>query len=407
MYESTTYDVILDRMLARVPDTLDKREGSVIWDTHSPTAIELQNLYIELDALINNGYGDTAGREFLILLCKDRGITPKPASNAVLQAHFTPTTISADALIGQRFNIDDLNYVVISAIDENVGTYRVQCETPGEIGNRHMGTMIPMEYIQGLETATLTEVLVPGEDEEDTEVLRKRYFDSFGEFAFGGNRSDYLNKVHSIQGVGGVKLERVWNGNIRPAEMIPSESVQSWFNAQKSLPDDVNKWLTAVYTAALQKLLTVGGTVLITITNASDYGEASTSPGGLVDTVQQTLDPEENTGEGYGLAPIGHVVTVHSAEPVTVQIKTNISFNTGYSWADMKSTIQDAVSNYLLTLRKSWESNDYTVVRVAQLESTILALEGVVDIDGTTINGSTSNLTLTKYQIPTFGGVSV
>ena len=43
MYESTTYDVILDRMLARVPDTLDKREGSVIWDTHSPTAIELQN----------------------------------------------------------------------------------------------------------------------------------------------------------------------------------------------------------------------------------------------------------------------------------------------------------------------------------------------------------------------------
>ena len=73
----------------------------------------------------------------------------------------------------------------------------------------------------------------------------------------------------------------------------------------------------------------------------------------------------------------------------------------------MKSTIQDAVSNYLLTLRKSWESNDYTVVRVAQLESTILALEGVVDIDGTTINGSTSNLTLTKYQIPTFGGVSV
>ena len=60
-----------------------------------------------------------------------------------------------------------------------------------------------------------------------------------------------------------------------------------------------------------------------------------------------------------------------------------------------------------MAFHESWESNDYTVVRVAQLESTILALEGVVDIDGTTINGSTSNLTLTKYQIPTFGGVSV
>ena len=30
MYEDTTYEVILDRMLARVPDRFDKREGSVI-----------------------------------------------------------------------------------------------------------------------------------------------------------------------------------------------------------------------------------------------------------------------------------------------------------------------------------------------------------------------------------------
>ena len=406
MYENTNYDVILDRMLARVPDTLDKREGSVIYDTHSPTAIELQNLYIELDSVINNGYGDTAAREFLILLCKDRGITPKSATNAVLQGNFTPTTIKASVLVGQRFNVDDLNYVVISAIDENAGTYRVQCEGPGEVGNQHMGTMIPMEYVQNLETATLTEVLVPGEDEEDTEALRKRYFDSFGEFAFGGNRADYLNKVHSVQGVGGVKLERVWNGNLKPAEMIPNKLVQDWVKQQESLPADVKKWLDTVYTAASQKMLTVGGTILITITNASDYGEASSPPGGLVDTVQQMLDPEENAGEGYGLAPIGHVVTVHSADPVTVQIKTNISFNAGYIWQDMKENVNAAVSDYLLSLRKAWESNDYIVVRVAQLESAILALEGVVDIENTLINGNANNLILSKYQIPVFGGVS-
>jgi uncharacterized phage protein gp47/JayE len=396
MYEDVTYEVILERMLSRVSDSLDKREGSVIFDTHSPTAIELQILYIELDALINNGYGDTAAREFLILLCKDRGITPKAASNAVLQGVFTPADIGAANLIGQRFNID-----------ENAGTYRVQCETAGETGNQHMGSMIPMEYIQGLETATLTEVLIPGEDEEDTEVLRGRYFDSFGEFAFGGNRADYLSKIHSIQGVGGVKLERVWNGNIRPADMIPSEAVQEWFGQQTALPDEVAAWLTVVYTAALQKKLVTGGTILVTITNASDYGEASTAPGGLVDMVQETLDPEENAGEGYGIAPIGHVVTVHSASPVTVQVTTNISFNTGYSWSTMKNAVEEAVSDYLLSLRKEWESNDYTVVRIAQLESTILALEGVVDIDNTKINGNASNLALSKYQIPIFGGVSV
>lgn len=405
MYEDTTYNVILDRMLARVPDTLDKREGSVIYDTHSPTAIELQSLYIELDSLIMNGYGDTASREFLILLCKDRGITPKPASNAVLKGVFTPASIGADVMVGQRFNIDTLNYEVISVIDEEAGTYQVRCETAGEVGNQRMGTMIPMEYIQGLETANLTDVLIPGEDEEDTELLRKRYFDSFGEFAFGGNRSDYLNKVHSISGVGGVKLDRVWNGNIRPADLIPNTEVQEWFAQQTDLPEAVATWLTAVYTAGLAKKLVTGGTVLITITNSSDYGEASTIPGGLVDTVQTMLDPEENAGEGYGLAPIGHVVTVRSVEPVTVQISTSVLFNSGYSWSNMRESINNVVSDYLLALRKDWESNDYSVVRIAQIESAILALPGVLDINNTRINGLDSNLSLTKYQIPTFGGV--
>lgn len=73
MYEEQTYEVILERMLNRVSDKLDKRPSSPIYDTHSSTAIELQILYIELETLIKNSYGDTAAREFLILLAKDRG----------------------------------------------------------------------------------------------------------------------------------------------------------------------------------------------------------------------------------------------------------------------------------------------------------------------------------------------
>lgn len=48
MYENVTHETILNRMLGRVSNSLDKREGSVIFDTHSPTAIEFQVLYIEL-----------------------------------------------------------------------------------------------------------------------------------------------------------------------------------------------------------------------------------------------------------------------------------------------------------------------------------------------------------------------
>lgn len=201
MYEDTTYEVLLERMLGRVPDKFDKREGSVIWDTHSPTAIELQILYIELDTILKEAYGDSASREFLILRCRERGIYPHEATHAVLKGVFAPSTVD---VTGQRFNIGDINYVVTGKIAD--GEYQVECETAGKTGNQFFGTMIPIEYINGLQSAELVEILIPGEDEEETEDLRKRYFASFGENAFGGNRADYLEKTNAIPGVGRTKV---------------------------------------------------------------------------------------------------------------------------------------------------------------------------------------------------------
>ena len=215
MYEDITYEKILDRMLARVPDKFDKREGSVIWDTHSPTAIELQILYIELDRILREAYGDTASREFLILRCRERGIIPHEATKAVLKGVFVPADIDVS---GQRFNIGALNYAVGEKIAD--GEYRVVCETAGKTGNQFLGAMTPMEYIKGLKTAELTEILIPGEDEEETEDLRQRYFASFDENAFGGNRADYLEKTNAIPGVGRTKVTRIWNSGISPTDMI-------------------------------------------------------------------------------------------------------------------------------------------------------------------------------------------
>lgn len=400
MYENETYEVILDRMLARVSDALDKRPSSPIYDTHSATAIELKILYIELETLIQNSYGDTAAREFLILLAKDRGLSPDPATHAILKGVFTPTTID---VTGQRFNIGDINYTVLEQTEP--GQYKVQCESTGEIGNQYLGQMIPMDYIPGLETATLTEVLIPGEDDEDTEVFRQRYFDSFNEQTFGGNRADYLAKVRGVDGVGDCKIIRVWNGDIRPAEMIPNAAVQEWFRTFSTANEDVKEWLTAVYTAAFQKKLTVGGTVRVVIVDSDDYGEASSA---LVQSVQQMLDPETDAGEGLGLAPIGHVVSVASADAVQIQIKTTVTFEEGYNWSNTSTAMEEAVNAYLLELRKEWSGVSQIIVRISQVETRILGVNGIVDVTGTKINGSSSNLTLGKYEIPVLmtGGVS-
>lgn len=399
MYENETYEVILDRMLNRVSDKMDKRPSSIIYDTHSSAAIEFQILYIELEYLIKNSYGDTAAREFLILLAKDRGLSPYTASKAVLQGEFTPANID---VTGKRFNIGDINYVVLEQI--HPGQYQVQCETAGVIGNQYLGDMIPIDYIDGLQTAQLTEMLIPGEDEEDTEVFRQRYFDSFKERSFAGNRAAYLETVRKIDGVGDLKVTSVWNGDIRPAEMIPTAKVTTWFDSVVGeLDAEVATWLSSVYMAAYEKKLTVGGTILVTVVNSSDFGEASDA---LLNKIQTELDPVENAGEGTGLAPIGHVVSVKSAVPIQVCIKTTVIFNEGYNWTNTKTLIQEAVDSYILALRKEWADSSNTVVRISQIEKRILNVKGVLDVSETKINGSTDNLTLTKYQIPVLGGVS-
>ena len=64
MYENVTYEEILERMLSRVPNNMDKREGAIIYDALAPAAVELQLMYIELDVILKETFADTASREY-------------------------------------------------------------------------------------------------------------------------------------------------------------------------------------------------------------------------------------------------------------------------------------------------------------------------------------------------------
>lgn len=383
-----TYEAILKRMLANVPDDVDKREGSIIYDALAPCAAELAKMYIDIEQYREESYAETASREFLIKRAAERGLTPRAATRAILSAEF-----NVFVPIGSRFSLDGLNYVVT---DENV----VTCETAGVEGNKHFGDALPIDFIDGLETAKITSLLIPGEDDEDTEALRERYFGSFNIRAFGGNKADYIEKISAIAGVGGVKITRVWNADIRPAELVPSESVLAWFeSASGTLSEDVRTWLAAIIMAAKSGKLTAGGCVLATILN-SEFNPASAA---LIERVKETLDPSESAGEGMGVIPIGHVVTVQSAEAVEVDVSANITFDEGYGWDNLQNTIDSAVSEYLLELRKSWQNASSLIVRISQIETRILGIKGVVDISDAALNGSPANLTLGAYEVPVFG----
>lgn len=89
-----------------------------------------------------------------------------------------------------------------------------------------------------------------------------------------------------------------------------------------------------------------------------------------------------------------------------VAIKSTITFEPGYGWDNLQSSIEDAVSDYFLGLRKEWSDTSYLVVRVSQVDNRILGVPGVIDVQDTFLNGAAGNLVLDEYEIPMFGGVS-
>ncbi len=351
MYEEITYEDILDRMLDRVPDDMDKREGSLIYDALAPAAVEMQLMYIELDVILKEAFADTASRKYLIRRAAERGITPVPATKAVLKGEFAPEIIEIP--IGSRFRCGGLNYEVKEKAGN--GEYLLECETEGKAGNTVFGNLIPIEYIEGLETAVLTMLLAPGTEEEKTESIKERYFASFKSREFGGNIKDYKKKSLEIPGVGAVKVYPVWNG---------------------------------------------GGTVKLTILD-SEYNKASSY---LLGRVQQEIDPSQD-GSGIGLAPIGHVVTVETPEEYTVNVNANVVYDTGYSFELLGTQISGVIDSYLYELRKRWEEQAI-VIRKTQIESRILGIMGVIDITEITLNGKEENIIMDEDYIPVMGEVT-
>lgn len=399
MYEDETYELLLDRALSRISSALDKREGSMVMNGVAPSIAELAQLYIALDFVFNATYTATAPREYLILRGADRNILPKPATKAVFRAEF-----NVDIPEGSRFSSNDLNFKVTEKL-EGAHTYKAVCETAGTAANDHSGEIVPIDYIDGLTKAELVELIIPGEDEEETEIYRQRILGSFQSQAFGGNQSDYKEKVSAMHGVGGVKVYPVWNADISPAAMIPGDAVRAWYDGTISAVEKpVRDWLSAVYGAASARKLTVGGTVRVVVL-ASDFSAPSEE---LIENIQTALDPVQNAGEGVGIAPIGHVVSVEGVQQRKINIELTLTYSAGWTWAAAESYVNAVIDDYFLKLAKSWERSDSLIVRISQIESRILSEcpQMITDIGGTKLNGLEANITLDAYSIPVRGDVS-
>ncbi len=347
---------IVQRCLECVDGDVDKREGSVVYDMIAPAAAELAQFYVDLNTVKDDcAFVDTMSGENLTKKAAERGVQRSGAVAAVRRGFFVNALGQAmNVAEGSRFSAGDEDFAVTGKLAD--GEFLLQCETAGSCGNRFYGMMVPIVHVPGLAGAELAGVIVAGMDEENDEELLKRYRQSLTCAAFGGNVQDYRETVCAMDGVGGAKVYPVWAG---------------------------------------------GGTVKVVIVS----GECRAPSAELLEAVQTAVDPVENSGLGYGTAPVGHKVTVCGAEEKSVDVELEIVLQSGADWQDVKQEAEEVVDAYLAELAAGWADSDGLVVRASRMEARLLGLDGVLDILSTRLNGQAGNIQLLADEVPVRGEV--
>ena len=352
--ENYEYEPILKEMLSIVPDTLDKREGSVIYNTLAPAAYLLARQNYMLGYLFDLLFADTATGAWLDRVVYDFGVDRENATYALRQINtYDSDSQPLDIPLASRFAINDVTFALTEKIAD--GQYKAECEQAGTQGNLYSGTILPVDNINGLGSAELVaEPLVPARDTEEDEVLRERFYRSVRQSPYGGNIADYEEKTLSIEGVGAVRV----------------------FNAVSMGPGNVG--------------LIIG----------DEQQNKATQE--LIDRVQEVMGVD-----GNGIAPIYHTVTVSTSTDKTIDVTAPIRLKTGASLNIVKPVVEQAVRDYIGSI----DFNDETVFWAKLVSEILNCHESIIDVGNVLINGTANNIALTKlfenFEVPVVGTITV
>lgn len=350
--EQYDFDYFMTSALDKIPaGTTDTREGSIIYDALAPACYQMAEFVMQLKTVMLETFTQTATASYLDLRAEEHGIKRIAATRAIVRGIFAKDDETAMVLVeGDRFSsISDnpVYYTVIQPL-EAPGEYNLLAETPGQVGNQYVGTLLPIDNYNGLATAELLEIVIPARDEETDDSLRERILKTYQINIFGGNIEDYINFTSKIDGVGAVQVYPIWAG---------------------------------------------GGTVKLAIlNNAFDLPNQT-----LIDNVQNLISPTPELG--YGIAPIGHKVTVAGPTRKNINVSLHVDAVVGYTVDSLKPQILSALQNYFLQIRKQWSAHNdlyqyqQTLYR-SQVIVTLLQIEGVANVTDVRFNNLAQDINL-------------
>lgn len=371
-FQNKDYDYFLRKMLDAVPDNIDKREGSIIYDALAPAALVMGQQSLDMANVIKETYIKTASGEFLDHRAIEHGTSRYPATQTEAKAKVLNDKKEPldNVQVGDKFASigDSPIFYAVTKVNDDL-TVELTAEVKGSSANSYIGQILPVTPNDLLSWAEITEITAPARDVESDDHLRARLLSSQSWIAYGGNVADYLDMTSKIDEVGAAQIYPTWNG---------------------------------------------GGTVKVVILN-NNLMPASAS---LVQKVKNTLDPEDKQAEGYGLAPIDHAVTVTAPEELIVNVDISVKLDDTKVTRYVKDSITKAVEGYFQSLRKDWADINQKLGRGYQetiyrskILSQVMLTEGVVNAKLPSLNGRDADIDLvfnnSKSQLPVVGTVTI
>lgn len=380
--DDNTFEKILNRCLAndRLVD-VDKRVGSIIYDALAPVCLELAEAYVKMDILEEQTYLMTATGNNLDKRVYDYGISRRKATRALRIAEFKQYKVDSqgnyvldennqkilidmEIEVGTRFAIPENAEITYEYIGKTDGYKILECEQLGTQGNEHLGTILPLIPITNLAQANIISTYKPAEDDETDTELRARAVASLNYGAFGGNIQDYIERVNAIDGVGQTKVFPAWqyNGSV---------------------------------------LLSVVDPLYNPITNE------------FAQNLKEQIDPEDSTGQGIGMAPIGHYVTITTPTRQDVDVALSITFVNTETTETIQEEVERKIEEYFLSIRQSYAQDVNLTIYRARIIEKVLELEFVLNVTDVKLNGKMNDIVyvdeglLGKQYLPYLRSVTI
>ncbi|WP_442601718.1 baseplate J/gp47 family protein [Paenibacillus sp. KN14-4R] len=349
MFENQSYEALLVKLLDGVKTPgVAKQEGTFVYDSLSPVAIEIALAYSQLDRVLRLGFAQTTTGEYLDRRAEEFGVIRKVATKAHGLLKITGpvgTKIEAGTFFstknGTLFRTND--DVIIGA--DGTITAVIEALKAGIEGNVPAGiiTNVPIIW-SGILQVNHDEPMEGGVDTEADDSLLTRLLSKVRNPATSGNISHYLQWAREVPGIGDAKVFPVWNGPLTVKVVLLSE--------QKSAPS------AAVVSAAVEYIESV--------------------------------------------RPIGAQVTVVPAVETDVNISVKVIVNSEANLATVKQDIEQRIKSYLEKL--AFKDN---TVRYSQIANVVLDAPNVIDYTNLTLNGGTTNIFIPNEGVGVVGMVTV